>query len=375
MTPKKIIVNGQVRWQIRAEVGTGGKRKQVVRRFDTEREAKAELLRIGHEQNEGVYVHRDKKMTIKTLVAMWAEANAPKHKGNTVRSYEDSLRRLVELHGDLPVMDLTDRHLIKIRDGMLDGSLRRVGVPGKPMSPTSVNAMLSAISGLLTYGQHKRVVVHNVANPLSVPRAVSHEADEDGTEDTRRSAWADGELRKFRVHTADDRLAGSWALTAQGLRRGEVVGMKWSAIDFEASTVTVRTTVTYTEGKDIVGTPKSKKSRRTLKMGPQVMEALERQREKCPTNDGWITVDEAGVRLRTERYSDFFRDHVKDAGLPSLTLHGARHAVATTMSAKGIPLADIAAWLGQDAKDLAVTLGYIHAGDASGDAIRDALGA
>lgn len=381
MTPPKKVLNaaGQTRWEIRAEIKVGAKRQQIRRQFLTEKAAKIELARISHEQNEGEYVHRDPNMTIRKLIELAAEAKRTAHKDNTSLFYETIFKSLLDRHGDLPVMDLTDRHLIKLRDDMLNGKLRRIGTPGKPLSPSTVNQTLGAITGLLEFGKHKRVLMHNVANPLSVPRVSDHEVDDDSDSfgEARRSAWNDGQLAKFRIATADEPLCGSWALTAQGLRRGEVLGLKWDDIDWEASTVTVRRTRVYVNGIDRTTTPKSKKSRRTLTMGPAVMEALQRQRARQDRDlnyENWVTVDPAGRPIRTEVYSDTFGRLVAAAGLPSLTLHGARHAVATALKHGGAELPDIAKRLGQDQGSLATTLGYIHSSAKGDEKIREILG-
>lgn len=366
MTPKKVLnAAGQTRWEIRISNGTGANRTFMRRRFLTEKEAKIELARIKHEQNEGVYVHRDKNMTVRKLVELWTEANAVSRKPSTARFYSDVLKPLVERHGDMPVMDLTDRHLIKLRDDMLSGAARRIGTAGEPMSARSVNAMLGAVSGLLKYGQHKRVVVHNVAVPLSVPRAKDHEAEDD----ERRSGWQNEHLAKFEVAVADHALCGSWMLTARGLRRGEVLGLKWSDIDWEAGEVKIMRTRTYVAGEDVIGTPKSKSSRRVLKMGADVMDALQRQRASQRFDTGWVTADVDGSPLRHEWYSDEFGRIIEAASLPAITLHGARHAAASRLASKGIPVQALAKYLGQHPSSLAVTYGYTHAQKADSDAI------
>lgn len=369
-------------WEIRVEVGEPGARAQVRRRFALERDAKDALDRIAKDKLDGLHVVPDKTMTLRKLAESWATANAPSQKASTVRHYEDALRPVLDRHGDLLAIKFTSAQLVALRDEMLSGKLRRRGRPGEPLSARSANAMLSAVSGLLAYGQHQRVLVHNVANPKSVPRAVDGRTEVD----ERRAGWQNEHLSKFKIATADDRLAGSWMLSAYGLRRGEVLGLKWSDIDWETSTVTIRRNRTYVAGTggahDVkVGTPKSKASRRSLPMPPEVMDTLTRQRAiqdaerhaGAVNPDGWITVDEAGRPLRPEVYSDTFARVIKASGLPSIVLHGVRHAVASRMASKNIPLADIAWWLGQDQASLAVILGYTHRQDSGGDAVRAAL--
>lgn len=371
--PKKIIdAAGRPRWEIRVAFRTGNDQiKQMKRRFATEKEAKTELIRISHEVNQGVYVHPDATLTVKALADRWTAAKATDRKQSTRRFYEDALRPLLERHGDLPVVKLTDQHLIALRDEMLSGKLRRVGTPGAPMSARSANAMLGAVHGLLGYGVTLRVLARNVAEKELVARVRNGNTEVD----ERRAGWGDAELRKFRIAVAGDWLEASWLLSAQGLRRGEVLGLKWSDVDWEGGRITIRRTRTYVAGEDVIGTPKSRSSQRTLKMGDAVMDALQCQRARQSINPGgWVTVDAAGVPITHEWYSDEIQRLSKAHGLPCVVLHGVRHAVATTMAAKGIPLADVAQWLGQSQASLATTLGYIHGSDVSGDAIRDALG-
>jgi integrase len=372
--PKKVQdAAGRTVWEIRTTIRADGARpkQQVRRRFKTEKEAKTELARLAHEQNEGTYIHPDKSLTVRKLAERWAEAKATDRSENTQLHYDLALVRLIEAYGDLPLGDLTDRHLMKLRDEMLSGSSRRVGAPGKPLSPRSCNAMLGAVSGLLAYGVKLRVLTRNVADPALVARVRDGETEVD----ERRSGWGEAELGKFRAAVAGDWYEASWLLSAQGLRRGEVLGLQWKDIDWQAATVSVRRTRIEVKGKVIVATPKSRESRRTLKMGNSVMDALQRQRARQTVNaEGWVTVDGEGEPPRPEWFSDEFGRVIKAASLPEVVLHGVRHAVATTMDAHRIPLADIAKRLGQSQASLAVTLGYIHGSDLSGDAIRAALG-
>lgn len=372
MVPKKITVKDKTYWEIRFEVGTEKGRKQTRRRFSTEREAKTELARIKHEQNEGIYVHPSKSMTVNKLAEAWTAATARALKPTTVRHYSDALKPLLERHGDLLVVKLTSRHLVKLSDDMLSGSLRRIGTKGKPLSARSVNSMLGAVSSLLEYGVHERVVPRNVATPRSTPRVADNRIEDNN----RRTGWQNEHLLKFRVAAADHRLCGSLMLTSIGLRRGEVLGLKWSDIDWEAGSVTVRQNRVYVAGADVLGTPKSKASRRTLIVDGEVMDALMCQRaaQEQTDADGWVTADVAGRPIRQEWYSDEFGRVVAAASLPPITLHGARHAAASLMASKNIPLAAIAKWLGQDQTTMHVTLGYTHAQDSDGDAIRAAFG-
>lgn len=367
MTPKKIVSpSGEIRWQIRAEIGDGAQRRQIVRLFETEKAAKLAIARISHEKNEGVYVHPDKNLTVRKMAELAAAAAASRRKPATVRHYEDALRPVLERHGDLKVVDLTSQHLVALRDAMLEGRLRRVGVAGKPLSARSVNAMLGAIHGVLKFGINQRVLTHNVADALSVARAKDNGVAE--VEDHRRDGWQDEHLAKFRTGVAGEDWEHAWLLSAIGLRRGEVLGLKWSDIDLEQARVTIRRNRITVNGVEVIGTPKSKTSIRTLPLSARVVDAL----IAAPRGGEWV-VELDGERPRPELYSDRFGYLITDLGLPQIVLHGVRHAVASKMANDGIPLASVAKWLGQSQASLAVTLGYTHARNTDADAIRDLL--
>lgn len=362
MNAKKVMTATGVRWEIRVEVGTATVRQQVTRRFRTEREAKSEIARLQHERLSGPRCKPDKGITLVLLASDWTAASAQSRRPNTVRFYADALRPLLEQYGDLPAHELTSQHLVGIAAGMRSGALRRVGTPGAPMSARSVNAALGAFHGLLEYGVRRGVLAINVADTKLVPRAKDNRTEPD----IRRSGWQNEHLAKFRVAVDEEPLEASWLLSAQGLRRGEVLGLEWRDIDWEASTVSVRRARVLVAGKEVLGPPKSKAGIRTMKMGPAVMDALRRQHERI----GGEQVTPMGC----EQYSDRFTALCAEVHLPQIVLHGVRHAVASAMASAGIPLAAVAKWLGQSQASLAVTLGYTHAQDADGDRIRDVLG-
>jgi integrase len=80
-----------------------------------------------------------------------------------------------------------------------------------------------------------------------------------------------------------DRLEALYVLAVTtGMRRGELLGLKWSDIDLENATVSVRRTLTRIDnGKRVtLGDPKTKRSRRTIRLTPQAVEALRVHLEK-----------------------------------------------------------------------------------------------
>ena len=147
------------------------------------------------------------------------------------------------------------------------------------------------------------------------------------------------------------------------LRRSEILGLKWDAIDFDNNTITIRHTVTACnlDGKhvEVVGdTTKTKSSLRTLPLVPDFRELLlrkkaEQQRYRklcglsyCTQYLDYICVNEMGQRLKPNTLSAGFKLMLKKAGLRDIRLHDLRHSCASLLLANGVPMKQIQEWLG-----------------------------
>ena len=145
-------------------------------------------------------------------------------------------------------------------------------------------------------------------------------------------------------------------MSALGLRRGEVLGLKWSDISFTDGTLTIARTRVLVDGKIIVKSPKSRRSWRTLPLLEPVTGALEalqaRQREEMEqagpayANSGYVCADELGRPLHPETYSDEFARICPEAGLPKIRLRDTRGTMNGILEQAGVADSLRAAWLG-----------------------------
>jgi integrase len=155
---------------------------------------------------------------------------------------------------------------------------------------------------------------------------------------------------------ADGRLAACWLLAALGLRRGEVLGLRWSDISVSDGTLTIARSRVLVDYKVIVKAPKSRRSWRTLPLFEPVTGALEalqaRQRDEMEAagpayaNSGYVCADELGRPVHPEHYSDEFARIYRQAGLPRISLRDARMTMNTILEQAGVPGSLRAAWLG-----------------------------
>lgn len=148
-----------------------------------------------------------------------------------------------------------------------------------------------------------------------------------------------------------------------GLRRSEALGLKWSAIDFQNNTVTIRHTVTtcLLDGKCVQvaqDTTKTKSSMRTLPLVPAFKEKLlshkkqqEEYRRVCGRSYDkryldYVCVDEMGTLISPHYLTTAFPKLLEKNGLRHIRFHDLRHSCASLLLANGVPMKQIQEWLG-----------------------------
>lgn len=164
--------------------------------------------------------------------------------------------------------------------------------------------------------------------------------------------------------------------TFYGLRRSELLGLRWSAINFENNTITISHTVTSCnlDGKHVEvvsDTTKTKSSLRTLPLTPAIRVLLLKKREAqaqyrklcgrsyCKDYLDYICVNEIGERFKPSYLSNGFKRILRDNNLRDIRFHDLRHSCASLLLANRIPMKMIQEWLGHS--DFATTANlYAH---------------
>ena len=148
-----------------------------------------------------------------------------------------------------------------------------------------------------------------------------------------------------------------------GLRREEIIGLKWTAIDFENNTLTIQHTVTECnlDGKHIEvasDTAKTDSSLRTMPLVTNFREMLLAKKEKqehyrklcgrsyCKEYLDYIFVNEMGERWKPSYLSDGFKRILEQNDLRRIRFHDLRHTCASLLLANNVPMKKIQEWLG-----------------------------
>lgn len=191
------------------------------------------------------------------------------------------------------------------------------------------------------------------------------------------STYNDQELEQLFAVTKGDLIELPVMLAAfYGLRRSEVLGLKWDAIDFEKKTITIRHTVTQTtlDGKSVIiekDRTKTKSSYRTLPLVKPFEDALLRKKAEQAENRrlcgkcydkshlDYINVNEMGKLISPGFLTQHFPLVLERNGMKKIRFHDLRHSCASLLYSNGVALKDIQEWLGHS--DISTTSNiYTH---------------
>jgi integrase len=331
------ISHKKKRWYVVVDVPAGpdGKRRRrSVGGFKTKREAKAAEAEALRRIRDGVFVEPSRLTVGAYLAEMWLPSMASQVRATTLGGYRHNVRAyLVPRLGDIPLQRLTTARI-----GAFYGELvASGGKGGRPLSPKTVRYVHTTLRRALRDAMADGLVVRNVAAQARPPRARRVEMH----------TWTAAEVGIFLASVREDRLYAAWLLLATlGLRRGELLGLRWSDVDLATGRIAIRNTLVMVDGKPAMAEPKTAKGRRSLMLAPQALEAVRGHRARQAaerlswgvdyTDSGLVVTTEDGRPLHPETLSGLFVRKAKRAGLPPIRLHDLRHSVASILLAQGV---------------------------------------
>lgn len=220
-----------------------------------------------------------------------------------------------------------------------------------PLAPATVLAFHRTLSAILSKAVKWGYLQNNPADRAEKPKLDRQEAAYLEENDARRLlALLQKEPIKWRAVITFDLLSG--------LRRGELLGLRWEDVDLDNSLIQIRQTSNYLPGLGVyTGTPKNTTSRRPLRLSrAAVLMLLEYQRwqdgQKAALFDAWedqdnrVFTSDTGKPIFPDSVTAWFSDFVRRSELPKVTVHSLRHTYASLMIADGTPLVVISHHLG-----------------------------
>lgn len=354
-----------------------GTRFQHKKRFTSVEAAVKWRSTVVSELAHGTHV-APSEITVRQAVDSWLIGQRIRPK--TMSAYVTSLRPLVDALGDRPVQQVTKDDIEKVVTALREGT-SRMGTWHAPekltknkketraaWAPASINPMLARARSIFDDLMAQGIVVRN---PAALVKSLP-------TEKADMHTLSAEQVTALLTATAGNAFGIAWQLAVYGLRRGEILALDWSSVDFDKSTISISAARLAVSGGSVTGATKTKTSTRTLPMPDDLARALRAERKRQRElrlalgskwqDSGLVVVDEFGHPPHPDTLTKAWKSALSDAGLPHVRLHDARHSCATLMHLRGVPVVVIAAWLGH--QDAGFTLRtYAH---STNDALADA---
>lgn len=345
---------------------TGVTKPRWVGGFATEQDAKAARDDARVRARRGEYVNRSTS-TVADYLAEWADAHAAAVKPKTLAGYRHDIDHyIVPWIGRMRLQALRPAIISKLYRDLAENG----GRDGRPLSATTISHIHRTLRKALADAVDVDQVL--AANPA----ARSKRPKSAGAEPQR--IWTVEHLGLFLAEASSHRLSAFYRLAAYtGARRGELLHLRWAALDLDAAEVTFGGSTAVVSGRRIEGSTKGGRSR-TVSLDRDTVAILREHRRRQTeerlaagsawTDTGLVFTNRWGEPLYPDtvtalmtklinRYNQ--ADPSPTRALPHARLHDLRHLHATTLLLAGVPVHVVAARLGH--ADPAVTLRvYAH---------------
>lgn len=263
----------------------------------------------------------------------------------------DSYRRIIDLHvlpriGRVPLRHLRPDHFERLYAELLDDGRADGGGGLQNKTVVEVHMVLRrALDDAVRRGLL-------LANPLQIAHAPKRRPLSSNTS----SVWNAHQLRAFLTSTNTHRShAALWLTANTGMRRGEILGLRWGDVDFDTACLSVTRSL-VSVGYELHETRgKSRTARRCINLDPATMNVLRRWREQRADEDPEFDVRDLDARVfsrpdgaptHPHLLSETFKRLVTRSGLPRIRFHDLRHTHATLLLKAGVPIKVVSERLG-----------------------------
>lgn len=321
-----------------------GERRQVTRRADTKKEAEAKVLAAINEiikLDSNEIDTEIQEMTVNHLFDQWFELIMKrKVKETTFKEYTNATNyRIRPVFGEKKVTDLNAILLQQFINDLTDEGL----------SPRYIEYISTILYGALETARKWKIITVNPLNDVEKPRPRRKE----------NVTWSREEADMFLKITQLNDLRLSTVISTAlktGARRGEILALKWSDIDFAQREISIERTLIYDKEGYRFGSPKSDASIRKIVIGESLIQDLKNWKaqqnqmkmlfRKTFAEEDLVFTTETGKPIFPRSLTSQFNKAIKIAGVPKIRFHDLRHTHATLCLEAGMSLKEVQDRLG-----------------------------
>ncbi len=306
----------------------------------TQAETKAKLKQAIQESTE-VDIIKAERYTVGQWMDVWFE-NCAKIKvrpssHQTYRGYIDN--HIKPNIGNVPLSKLSSLHLQKLYKKLLTGGrVERIEAKKQPkgLSTKTVRNINQVISSAMDFAKDQKLISHNPTDGCALPKLEHQEMKTLPMEQLTsflREARESGVFEMYYIELAT------------GLRRGELLGLKWEDLDLQQGNLRVQRQICRINGEIIEAPLKTKNSYRTLPLSADSIEILKEQKKKCGSSS-FVFPSPTGGPISPDSILHRLHRVLKRAGLPKVRFHDLRHTFATLALQNGVDIKTVSGMLG-----------------------------
>ena len=281
------------------------------------------------------------KYTVGEWMEVWFQDYAKiKVRPSSHQTYQGYIHNHIRPNiGDIPLEKLTSLDLQKFYKKLLTtGRVDRVEATGQPkgLSAKTVRNIHQILSSALKLAQEQRLILSNPAEGCALPR-VEHQ---------EMKTLTTVQLASFFREARDSGVFELYYLElATGLRRGELLGLKWEDVDLARGDLRVCRQISRINGEVVEAPLKTKNAYRTLPLAEDTVSVLKEQRRKVG-NSPWVFPSPNGGPISPDSVLHMLHRVLKRAGLPKVRFHDLRHTFATLALQNGVDVKTVSGMLG-----------------------------
>ena len=330
------------RWEGRYTAGRDPETGKVVYKNvlgKTQSEVREKLKRA-IEENAQLDFSKVGQYTVGQWMDVWFENCAKvKVRPSSHQTYRGYIDHHIKPHiGDIPLGKLTTLDLQRLYKKLLSGGrVERIESEKQPkgLSPKTVRNINQVISSALTFAREQKLIISNPADGCSLPKLEHREM---------KTLTAD-QLQAFLREAKESGVYEMYYIElATGLRRGELLGLKWEDIDLATGVIHVRRQVARINGEIAEAPLKTKNSYRTLSIGAEAVGILMQQKEKAGSE--YVFPSPMGGPISPDSVLHMLHRMLNRASLPKVRFHDLRHTFATLALQNGVDVKTVSGMLG-----------------------------